>query len=170
MTPDSGNSSRRALGASVATRPAEEGSHVGQLAEVVELVGIDDRPDRLHGAVDDVEDEDVDEAAVRIAHEGAGLTVAAAPLEPPAGRAHSLAETGEEAGDPFGTDDRRAPLRHLAAPVAVDDGIGGEDVDEALDVSVRDGREEAGREPVAVLGRRRETGPLRLDRPAGPER
>jgi hypothetical protein len=42
---------------------------------MVQLVRVDDRPDRLHQAVGDVQDEHVDHAALVIVGDPAGLTV-----------------------------------------------------------------------------------------------
>ena len=59
---------------------------------MVQLVGIDDGPDRLHQAVGDVNSEDVDDPVLRVVGDGPGLTVnpgqldAGAQLRPPAGQ------------------------------------------------------------------------------------
>src|SRR5882724_1224458 len=55
---------------------------VGDRAQVVQLVGVEDGPDRLHPAVGDVEGEDVDDPVLLIVGDGPGLAVDVGRLQP----------------------------------------------------------------------------------------
>jgi hypothetical protein len=50
-------------------------AEVGGRAEVPQLVGVDDRPDRLDLSVGDVKREDGDQPALRVQQQRAGLAV-----------------------------------------------------------------------------------------------
>src|SRR5580700_1334957 len=60
--------------AALGQRPFPLGQ-IGDRSEVVKLVRVDHRPDRLHQAVGDVEDEDVDDPAFRVVADRPRLAV-----------------------------------------------------------------------------------------------
>src|SRR3954471_11952089 len=95
------------------SRAGQERAHVGDRPEVPELVRVDDRADRAHRAVGDVECEDVDDVAVRVAHDRARLAVDLPQLDGDRAGREAPAEIREQPRHAVGAGDRTAPLRDL---------------------------------------------------------
>ena len=125
---------------------------------MLELVGVDHGADRLHQAVDDVQREDADHPALgvvddrpRLAVDQGGLAVGAFLLGP-------AEQPEQEPGHPFRPVRRLEPGLALAAAVADHDHVGGEEVQQATQVTAADGVEEPAGHLVALLARGLEPG------------
>ncbi len=73
---------------------------------MVQLVGVDDGPDRLHQAVGDVQDEHVDHAAFAIVGDRAGLAVHPGWLDVDVQLRGPPVQSEHEPGHPFGPGQR----------------------------------------------------------------
>ena len=118
---------------------------------MVELVGVDHGPDRLHHAVGDVEGEDVDNPALRVVGDRPGLAVdrrqleACAQLRPPAGQSE------HEPGDPLRALGRLGRRPGLPAAVADQDHVRSEQLEQGGQVAALGGGEEPAGDLVALL-------------------
>jgi hypothetical protein len=117
---------------------------------VAKLVGVDDRTDGLDAAVGDVDGQHPEEAAVGAGGEEAGVAVDLGRAALDAGGPAAAGQTDQEPGDPLGAVDGGGEGGGLAAPVAVEDGVGGQQADQALGVALVDGGEEAGGQLLAL--------------------
>ena len=117
---------------------------------VVELVRIDDRPDRLDAPLEDVENHHVEEPAVVRPDERARLTVDGDLLDAEAVGRNRRSKGCQQADHLVAAIDRLRQRRAVAAAVPVDDDVGGEDVDQGCEVAVLDGGEEALGEPLGL--------------------
>jgi hypothetical protein len=147
--------------------PPSRVGHVADRAEVTELVGVDDRADGLDAAVGDVEGEDAEQAAGRVEDERAGVAVDLGRGDDHADGAAAPGQAEEEPRDPLGAVDGDGHGRGLAAAVAVDDGVGGQQADQALGVALVDGGEEPAGELLALAPGGLEPRPAGLDVAAG---
>src|SRR5918997_5444299 len=147
--------------------PGDQRVRVAHLAEVAELLRVDDRADRLDLAVGDIEREDTDQPPVGIEELGPGLTVHvhAAKLDADANRDPPPVAKHLDDLDPAkgGTLDRGSE----PAPIAVQLDVLREQSLERLELAVLGRSEEAVGEPLSKLGRGLEPGPALLDAPAG---
>src|SRR5262249_45915253 len=134
-----------------------------------QLVRVDDPAHGLHVAVDDVDRHDADQAARPVEEHRPRLAVdlgAAGGDSELARPAAALPQTGCTLAPLH----RPRPGRALAAAAALGDGVRGEELHEALEVAVADGREEPVGELVAPLPRCLEARLLLPDVPAGAHR
>ena len=144
-----------ALSAFSATRGfAEQLLHVRDRPQVAELLGVDDRVDRLDLAVGDVEDM-TPISLVRIDVLGAWLSVdlRLSELHPTnrlEAQPHPVAKHLRHA---LAAEDRLLDRRRDPAAVAVQRDVLGEQRLEPFEVTVLSGRDKARREPLALLGR-----------------
>jgi hypothetical protein len=128
-----------------------ERADVGEwAAEMAELLGIDDRADGLDEAIGDLDRNDIDQAAVRVEEHRARLAVYLGSPHAQAELPRLPADAGQELRDAVAAEDRARPRRGLAAAVAVDGCIGGDELDQALEVALADGRKEAVGERLAL--------------------
>lgn len=118
---------------------------------MLELVGVDHGAHRLHQAVGDVEGEDAGHPAFGVVGHRPGLAVdqgrhaiGAVPLRPAKQPEH-------EPGDPLRPVQRLAHGLALAATVADHDHVGGQELQQALDVASLGRVEEAAGHLVALL-------------------
>ena len=118
---------------------------------MLELVGVDHGADRLHLAVGDVDSEHAGHAALRIVGHRARLAVdqgrhgvGAVPLR-------AAEQPEQEPGHSFGPVQRLAPGPALAAAVADHDHVGGEELEQPVQVTAADRLEEPARHLVALL-------------------
>jgi hypothetical protein len=93
---------------------------------MVQLVRVDDRPDRLHSAVGDVQYEHVDHAALAIVGDPAGLAVQPRWLDVDAHLRGSPVQPEHEPDHLFGPGQRAGDGPGLAAAVAHHDHVGRE--------------------------------------------
>jgi hypothetical protein len=135
-----------------------------------ELVRVDDRADGLDPSVGDVEGEDAQQAAVRVEGEQAGVAVDLGRGVADADGAAAAGQAEQQPGDPLGPVHRGGQGRGLATAVAVQDGVGGQQADQAVGVALVDGGEEAAGELVALAPGGLEPGPAGLDVAPGPDR
>src|SRR5439155_9812193 len=117
----------------------------------------------LDDAVGDVEREHVDEPSVPIDDDRAGLAVHLRRLDGDAELAHLPAEADQQAADALPAGDRMRPRRARSAAVAVDDDVAREQVEQSLEVTSADGREEPRREALALPPGRLQAGLLLID-------
>src|SRR3954451_20777439 len=135
---------------------------------VADLVRVHDRPHALYAPVEDVERHHADHAAVRTAHQRARLTVHHGALEARLNARAGLAPGCERARHARAAGHRPRQGGDLAAAVAVQHHVVGEQLLEALHVAVARGREEALRELLLLLARRVEAAAMGLDVAARP--
>ena len=120
---------------------------------MLELVGVDHGPDRLHHAIGDVEGHDVDHEAFGVVGHQAWLPVNPGRLAAGA-QLHGPARGAEhEARDPFGTVERLSCRPCLTAAVPDHDHVGCEQFDQAAEVAARGGGEEPARHLLALRPR-----------------
>jgi hypothetical protein len=102
---------------------------------MVQLVGVDHGPDRLHHAVGDVEGEDVDDPAIAVAGDRAGLAVNPGQLDGGAPLRSLAVQPEHEPGDLLRTVDRPGCGPGLASAVANGDHVGREQFEQAVHVA-----------------------------------
>src|SRR5919106_2596577 len=147
--------------------PGDQRVRVAHLAEVAELLRVDDRADRLDLAVGDIEGEDTDQPPVEIQELGPGPTVHvhAAKLDADANR--DLPPVAKHPGDLDPAEGGALDRGSEPAPIAVQLDVLREQSLERLELAVLGGSEEAVGEPLSKLDRGLEPGPALLDVPAG---
>ena len=118
---------------------------------MVQLVGVDDGPDRLHPAVGDVEGEDVDHAAFAIVGDPAGLAVHPGRLDADAHLRGPPVQPEHEPGHVLGPGQRPGGRPGLAAAVAHHDHVGGEQFEQAGQVAAAGRVEEPASHLVTLL-------------------
>ena len=158
----------------VARRPrlaafTQQRAHVGHRPQVVQLVRVGDRAHTLDLAVHDVEGRHADEPALVVEEQRTGLPVHL-------GAAHRRAADAGEDAQPVdqharhlgATVDRLRGGGRLAAAVAAEDDVVGQELLQPFQVALLGGREEARRELLTVLARGVEPGTPLVDVTAGP--
>jgi hypothetical protein len=153
---------------------AQERAQVGHRPQVLQLVRVDDRAHALDLAVGDVEDHHAGQSALAVEEQRTRLPVDLLAAQGEAAEAGAGAQTRpQRASHPDAAVDRTGDGGRLAAAVAVEHHVVGQQLLQPLEIAVLDGREEAGREPLPLLARGLEpdppTPPL-LDVAAGPGR
>ena len=118
---------------------------------MVQLVRVDDRPDRLHQAVGDVQYEHVDHAAFAIVGDPAGLAVHPGRLDVDAHLRGPPVQPEHEPDHLFGPGQRLGDSPGLAAAVAHHDDVGRQEVQQTIDVAAADRVEEPAGHLVALL-------------------
>ena len=118
---------------------------------MVQLVGVDDGPDRLHLAVGDVQYEHVDHAAFAIVGDRAGLPVHPGWLEVDAHLRGTPVQPEHEPGHPLGPGQRLDDRPGLAAAVADHDHIRREQFEQGGHVAASGGGEEPAGHLLALL-------------------
>jgi len=118
---------------------------------VLELVGVDHGADRLHLAVGDVDSEHAGHAALRIVGHRARLAVDQRRHGVGAFLLRSAEQPEQEPGDAFRPVGRLARGQGLAAAVADHDHVGGEELEQPVQVTAADRLEEPARHLVALL-------------------
>src|SRR5918996_3018630 len=148
--------------------PGNQRVRVAHLAEVAELLRVDDRADRLDLAVGDIEGEDTDQPPVRIEELGPGLTVHVHAAKLDAGDAsRDPPPVAKHLGDLDPAEGGALDRGSEPAPIAVQLDVLREQSLERLELAVLGGSEEAVGEPLSKLDRGLEPGPALLDVPAG---
>ena len=117
---------------------------------MLELVGVDHGPNRLHHAVGDVEREDADHPAFGVVGYRPRLAVDHGRLDVDTLLVRAAEQPEQEPGDTLGPVQRLAPGLGLAAAVAHHDHIGGEKLEQAVEVAAVDRVEEAARHLIAL--------------------
>jgi hypothetical protein len=102
---------------------------------VVQLVGVEDGPDRLHPAVGDVEGEHVDDPVLRVVSNGPGLAVDVGWLDADAHLRRPAVQPEQQPGHSFGSGDRLGRCPGLAAAVAHHNHVGREQFQQAAEVA-----------------------------------
>src|SRR5262249_49812418 len=120
---------------------------------MLQLLGIDDRADRLDDAVRNVDRDDIDQTLGRVEEHRARWAVDRAPVAGQATLRPRGVAAPQQRGPILASDDRLRPGRDVTAAVAVDDDVRREQLDEAIHVALADGVEEPRREPVSLLAR-----------------
>jgi len=118
---------------------------------MVQLVGVDDGPDRLHPAVGDVEGEDVDHAAFAIVGDPAGLAVHPGRLDADAHLRGPPVQPEHEPGHVLGPGQRPGGRPGLAAAVAHHDHVRREQIQQGGHVAALGGGEEPAGHLVTLL-------------------
>jgi len=118
---------------------------------VPELVGVDHGPDRLHQAVGDVDREHTDHPAFGVVGHRARLAVDPSRLGVGARLLRPAEQPEQKPGDAFRPVQRIAQRRALAAAVADHDHVGGEEFEQAVEVTAAGGIEEPAGYLVALL-------------------
>jgi hypothetical protein len=118
---------------------------------MLKLVGVDHGADRLHQAVGDVKREDAGHPAFGVVGHRARLAVDQDQLADDALLLRPAEQPEQEPGDSFRPVRRLARGPALAAAVADHDHVGGEEVQQATQVTAADRVEEAARHLVALL-------------------
>jgi hypothetical protein len=118
---------------------------------MLELVGVDHRADRLHQAVGDVEREDTGHPALGVVDHRAGLAVDQSRHGVGAILLRAAVQPEQEPGDPFGPVHRLAGGLALAAAVADCHHVGGEEFEQAVEVTAGGCLEEPAGHLVALL-------------------
>jgi hypothetical protein len=126
---------------------------------VLELVGVDHGPDRLHHAIGDVQGQDVDHEAFGVVGHQAGLAVDPGRLAAGAQVLGPARDAQHEAGYQLGPVERPSCRPGLTAAVADHDHVGREEFEQAGQVAARRGGEEPARHLRALLPRGVEAGP-----------
>jgi hypothetical protein len=118
---------------------------------VVQLVGVDDGPDRLHQAVGNIQHEHVDHAAFGIVGDPAGLVVHPGWLDVDAHLGGPAVQPEHEPGHPFGPGQRLGYGPGLAAAVAHHDHVRREQLEQRGHVAALGGGEKPAGHLVALL-------------------
>ena len=118
---------------------------------MLELVRVDHGADRLHPAVGDVDREDAGHPALWVVGHRAGLAVDQGRHGVAAHLLRPAEQPEQEPGDPFRPVERLAQGLALAATVADHDDVGGEEFEQAVEVTAARGVEEAAGHLVALL-------------------
>src|SRR6185437_12491761 len=105
-------------------------------AEVTDLVGVDDGADGPDRAAHDVEGDDRDDEAVEIADDGARLAVDPGRLEAEVQAPVLVGEGAEQMHHAVAPVDRLGQRRGLAAAVADEHGVLGDEVQQRVDVAL----------------------------------
>lgn len=116
-----------------------------------ELVGIDDRTDGVARAVGDFEREQVDQAPLGVERQAGRLAVDLGPDELRTELGIAREELQQQAVDVLFGVDRLGQSAALPAAVAVEDDVGGEELDQVGDLAVLGGVEEFARERLLLL-------------------
>ena len=118
---------------------------------MVQLVGVDDGPDRLHQAVGNIQYEHVDHAAFGIVGDPAGLVVHPGWLDVDAHLRGPAVQPEHEPGHPFGPGQRLGYRPGLAAAVAHHDHVRREQLEQGGHVAALGGGEKPAGHLVALL-------------------
>ena len=118
---------------------------------MLELVGVDHGPNRLHHAVGDVEREDADHPAFGVVGHRSRLAVDHGRLAVQTLLLRPAEQSQQEPGDPFRPVRGLAPGLGLAAAVAHHDHVGRQEFEQAIEVAAVDRVEEAARHLIALL-------------------
>jgi len=118
-----------------------------------ELVGVDYGPDRLHQAVGDVEGPDSGHPAFAVVGHRTGLAIDQGRHGVGAVLLRAAEQPEHEPGDPDRPVQRLAPGAALAAAVADRDHVGGEELQQAVQVTAADRLEEPAGYLVTLLAR-----------------
>lgn len=136
---------------------------------MVQLVGVDDGPDRLHQAVGDVQDEHVDHAALAIVGDRTRLAVDPGWLDADAHLRGPSMQAKQELGHPFGSRQRLGQRPGLAATVADHDHVRREQFEQGGHVAALGGGEEPAGHLLALLAGGVEARLAVIDVMAGPD-
>ena len=118
---------------------------------MLELVGVDHGADRLHQAVGDIEREDARHPAFGVVDHRAGLAVDQGRHGVGALLLRPAEQPEQEPADPFRPVQRLAQGLALAAAVADRDHVGGEEFEQAVEVTTAGRLEEPAGHLVALL-------------------
>ena len=118
---------------------------------MVQLVGVDDGPDRLNQAVGDVQDEHGDHAALAIVGDRTRLAVDPGWLGADAHLRGPSLQPEQELGHPFGSRQRLGQRPGLAATVADHDHVRREQFEQGGHVAALGGGEEPAGHLLALL-------------------
>ena len=118
---------------------------------MLELVGVDHGANRLYLAVGDVEREDAGHPAFGVVDHRSWLAVDQGRHAVRALHVDAAEQPDQEAGDPFRPVRGLAPGQALAAAVADHDDVGGQEVQQAVEVAAVDCVEEPAGHLVALL-------------------
>jgi hypothetical protein len=120
---------------------------------MLELVGVDHGAHRLHQAVGDVERQHAGHPAFGVVHHRARLAVDEGRHAVGTLFLRTAEQPEQEPGDPFRPVGRLAPGQALAAAVADHDHVGGEELQQAVEITATGRVEEPARDLVALLAR-----------------
>ena len=122
-------------------------------SEVLELVGIDDATHRLDNAVKDVEAENADDLALRVMSDEPRPAVDEYRLDgyPQSGRLFE--QTEDEGGHLVPSVEGLADGGRLAASIAVEDGVRGEEVHQLVEIAVAGSGKKGPKQGLALFGR-----------------
>ena len=134
---------------------------------MVELVGVDHRPDRLHHAVGDVEGEDVDDAVLGVVGDRPRLVVDPGQLEPGTHLRRPAGQPEHEPRDLLRSVERLGRRPGLAAAVANHDHVRGEQFEQPGQVAAAGRGEEPAGHLVTLLAGGLEAGLALVDVVAG---
>ena len=118
---------------------------------MLELVGVDHGAHRLHQTVGDIDREDARHPAFGVVDHRAGLAVDQGRHAVDALFLRPAEEPEQKPGDPFRPVQRLAQGLALAAAVADRDHVGGEEFEQAVEVTAAGGIEEPAGHLVALL-------------------
>ena len=147
----------------------EQRAEVGDRPQVAQLVGVDDRAHGLDLALRDVEDHDADQPALEVVDQRPRLPVDLRAAQDEAAQAGARAQPRRQRTRHTGAAvDRAGEGGRLAAAVAAEHDVVGQQLLERFEIALLGGREEAARQRLALLARRLEPGPPRVDVTARP--